>query len=304
MMLEVKMRSALWALRSDRLSALLDGLTSGDWPRAGPPPRQTQPQRSGIRILRLHGVLTQREMVHPIFGPLDGTALDQVGLDLKAAAADPAVDQVLLEIDSPGGEVAGVRELAALIRETRGSKPVVAIANSEASSAGYWLGAQADEFFATTGGMVGGVGVYRAHEDLSKAMEMEGVHITFISAGKYKVEGNPFAPLNEAARRHMQYEVDEVHNAMLADIGKGRAMAVDTVRRTFGQGRVLRPEQAKTAGMIDGVLTIDQVLQRMQRASRVTRPGANPAAMSPQMRHNHALLAIAEGGARQTGAMR
>ena len=87
--------------------------------------------------------------------------------------------------------VYGVAELADQIQSARASKPVVAIANSLAASAAYWIGCAAGEFYVTPGGEVGSIGVWQAHFDYSQAIASEGVKPTLISAGKYKVEGNP-----------------------------------------------------------------------------------------------------------------
>ena len=88
---------------------------------------------------------------------------------------EPSISAIVLDVDSPGGSVFGVEELATEIRAARGTKPVVAVANSMAASAAYWIASQADELVITPGGMVGSIGVLTAHEDISKAQEMAGI---------------------------------------------------------------------------------------------------------------------------------
>ncbi|OYV47887.1 MAG: peptidase S49, partial [Burkholderiales bacterium 21-58-4] len=147
-----------------------------------------------IAVLPLYGVITQRgNMVDALSGP--GSCSTQLfAAAFRDALADEAVAQILIDIDSPGGSVYGVAELAAEVLAARARKPVVAVANSLAASAAYWIGSAASEFYCTPGGEVGSIGVWQAHEDISDALLYEGIDVTLISAGKYKVEGNPYEP--------------------------------------------------------------------------------------------------------------
>ena len=97
------------------------------------------------------------------------------------AVAEPSVDQILIEVDSPGGSVYGVQELADKVVAAQRSKPVVALVNSVAASAAYWVASQAGAVYVTPGGEVGSIGVYTLHEDVSGALEKAGIATTLIS---------------------------------------------------------------------------------------------------------------------------
>lgn len=222
----------------------------------------------GIAVLPLYGVVTQRgNLVDQASGP-GSASTQQFSRALREAIADPAVGQVLIDIDSPGGSVYGVAELAAEIYDARAKKPVVAIANSLAASAAYWIGASADKLYCTPGGEVGSIGVWMAHEDWSKAREAVGVNTTLVSAGKFKTEGNSYGPLSDEARAFMQSRVNDYYGAFVKAVAKGRGVPVATVRDGMGQGRVLGADQALAEGMVDGVETFDGVLKTMQRNAR------------------------------------
>jgi capsid assembly protease len=193
-----------------------------------------------------------------------GTSTQAISKAMREANADESISSILLDIDSPGGSVYGVSELAAEIRGS--AKPVTAIANSLAASAAYWLGTACAEFFVTPGGEVGSIGVWQAHEDWSKALAEAGVDISLISAGKYKTEGHPYGPLPQEARDFMQSRVDDYYGMFTRDVAKGRNVSVEQVRGGMGQGRVLGATQAKAEAMVDGVMTFDQVVRRIQRA--------------------------------------
>ena len=222
----------------------------------------------GIAVLPLYGVITQRgNLVDDVSGP--GSVSTQVFAQaLRQALADDTVSQILIDIDSPGGSVYGVSELADEIAAARTQKPVVAIANSLAASAAYWLGAQADELYVTPGGEVGSIGVWQAHFDYSQALAAEGVTPTLISAGKYKVEGNPYAPLDEEAQGFMQSRVNDYYGTFTKAIARGRAAPIAQVRDGMGQGRVLGADAALAENMVDGVSTFDGVLKQMRSRAR------------------------------------
>jgi signal peptide peptidase SppA len=270
-----------WALMPERLQAMAGVLSR--W-SAGEPPtdeamfqiqservlRDTRKQMaaanagSGIAVLPLYGVVTQRgNMVDDISGP-GSTSTQQFTSALRQVLADDTVGQILIDIDSPGGSVYGVAELASLIVKARAQKPVVAVVNSLAASAAYWIGCSASDFYVTAGGEVGSIGVWQAHFDYSKALEEEGVKTTLVSAGKFKVEGNPYVPLDPEAQAFMQSRVDDYYNAFIQAVAVGRGVTVDDVRSGMGEGRVLGADAALAQRMVDGIASFDDVLARMQ----------------------------------------
>ena len=241
----------------------------------------TQVNAGGIAVLPLYGIVTQRgNMVEDVSGP-GSTSTQQFASSLRQALADESVSQILIDIDSPGGSVYGVAELADEITSAQGQKPVIAIANSLAASAAYWIGACAAEFYVTPGGEVGSIGVWQAHQDYSRAMDEAGVTTTLISAGKFKVEGNPYAPLSEEAHGFMQSRVDDYYAAFTKAVAKGRNVPVAQVRDSMGQGRVLGADAALSSHMVDGVATLDDVINKMRRAVRISsKPRASRLAIA------------------------
>lgn len=219
---------------------------------------------SSIAVLPLYGVITQRaNMVDDISGP-GCTSTEQFCTALRQLLADSSVGQILIDIDSPGGSVYGVSELANEIIQAREQKPVIAIANSLAASAAYWIGCSASEFYVTPGGEVGSIGVWQAHFDYSKAFEEDGVKPTLISAGKFKVEGNPYVPLDEQAQAFMQSRVDDYYNAFVQAVSVGRGASIQDVQTGMGEGRILGAQAALAQNMVDGIVTFDEVLAKMQ----------------------------------------
>jgi signal peptide peptidase SppA len=219
------------------------------------------PKTGKVALVPIIGGISHRGSFWSSF--FGGATVERLTKVLREHGADPSIGTVLLDIDSPGGTVSGIPELAAEIRRLTETKHVVALANDLAASAAYWLASQADEIVATPEALIGSIGVFTYHADFSKMMDDIGIKITYIHAGKYKVEGNPDEPLSDEARDHIQGLVDADYDLFVADVAKGRGVSPATVRSDYGQGRVLSAADAKAAGMIDRVATSDETFRRL-----------------------------------------
>jgi signal peptide peptidase SppA len=181
----------------------------------------------------------------------------------RSAAANPEVGTILIDTDSPGGTVAGVAEVADEVFAARDSKRIVALSDDLMASAAYHIASQAHEIVSIPSGTVGSIGVFAAHEDLSKRAELLGVKVTLISAGKYKTDGNPFEPLSDDARAQFQARVDDAYARFVKAVARGRGVTPDEVRNGYGQGRVLGAKDALKAGLIDKIATRDETIGRL-----------------------------------------
>lgn len=219
------------------------------------------PSANGIGYVPIRGVVANR------IGGMDessgGTSAERIGAQVRQFAGDPNIGTILFDVDSPGGTVPGVQETAAAIFEARSSKRIVAHVNDLAASAAYWMASQAHEIISTPSGSVGSIGVFAAHQDVSKALAAEGIDVTLISAGKYKVEGSPFAPLSKEAKQFMQDRVDDAYGQFVKDVARGRGVSVGDVRNGYGEGRALVAKDAMKAGMIDGIGTLEETLAKL-----------------------------------------
>lgn len=228
--------------------------------------RQGSPKPKGVAVLPLHGVVVPKAS---LFSEVSGaTSVEGFRGMFREALAAEDVAAIVMDVDSPGGMVEGVTELAGEIRAARGRKPIVAVANLEANSAAYWLASQADEIVVSQSSRVGSIGVYTAHEDRSVEGEQKGVKTTLVSAGKFKAEGNPFAPLSDEALGHMQSLVDSYYGMFVHDVAKGRKVPVDAVRSGFGEGRVVTAKDAVETGMADRMGSLEQVIGEQLQVSR------------------------------------
>jgi signal peptide peptidase SppA len=264
-----------WAILPERLDAIIEVLDlrlRGEIPDAEAMAARivaakavgqssgTSPQ--AVAVIPVLGTIAQRaDLFTEISG---GTSTQRLTRQIDDAIATPQVGTILLDIDSPGGSVFGIQELADHLFEARGSKRIVASVNSLSASAAYWLSASADEIVVTPGGQVGSIGVYTLHWDQRQAVEQKGFKPTLISAGKHKVEGHPLAgPLQDDARASIQERIDGYYDAFVESVARGRNVRTEAVRSGFGEGRVVSAKRAVELGMADRVATFDQVLREL-----------------------------------------
>src|SRR5450830_2004866 len=230
----------------------------------------------GIAVLPLYGVISQRaSMVDEMCGA-GGTSTEKFTQSFRELMADDSIGGIIIDIDSPGGSVFGVADLCGEIMSARGVKPVYGVVNSLCASAAYWLGSACSQLIAVQGSMTGSIGVYTQHVDMSGALEMEGIKAQYISAGKYKVEGNSYGPLDEEARAFTQSQIDAYYSAFTSAVSKGRGAPIGQVRDGMGQGRCLMAADALAAGMVDAIDTFDGAVKRMSKAMKA---GPNAAAL-------------------------
>jgi signal peptide peptidase SppA len=277
-MLPFETAGRTWAVAPDVLEALcsLDGLAATDelvsavQAFSGSRPRSQTPTAAGVAVVPLVGLITPRlTLLSMLFG--GGGGLEQFRADLRQAVASPDVSSIVLNVDSPGGSVELLTETAAELRQARAVKPIVAAVSTLAASAGYWLASQASEVAVTPSGSVGSVGAYRIHVDQSGADAQEGIKPTIVSAGEYKVEQQPHAPLADSARAELQRSVDEHYGQFLADVAAGRGTTAAHVAEHYGKGRLLSARRAVEAGKADRVATIEQVVGSELASASATR---------------------------------
>lgn len=172
---------------------------------------------------------------------------------------DHAVRGIALIIDSPGGMVAGNFDLVDRIYGARANKPIRAFVNEAAYSAAYSIASAASSIVVARTGGVGSIGVVTSHVDLSKAMDQLGVKITFIHAGKNKVDGHPYAPLSDEVRGRIQQRVDAIYDVFVSTVARNRGLEEQAVRDTealtFGSADAVSKGLADSIGSLDDAVS-------------------------------------------------
>lgn len=246
--------------------------------RVGAPRRRMEATHTSdagatVAVIPVHGVIAPRMNVMTEMS--GGTSADVLGRQIGAAMTDPHIDAVVLDVDSPGGSVFGIQELADSMAAMKGRKPMVAVANHVMASAAYWIGSQADEIIASPSSQVGSIGVIAVHQDVSGAEEKLGVKTTMITAGKHKAAGDPHSPLSEDARAMMQGLVDQYYTAFVKGVARGRGVSAADVRGGFAEGAIVGASDAVKLGLADSVGTLDDAISRLASGSKSVSARAN-----------------------------
>ena len=201
---------------------------------------------------------SRQTLLIPVMGVLTsdcdwcGTTYGTIQSGLEKAASDPNIEQVILYVDSPGGEAMSCMETADQIYALAKDKPVTAMVSGMAASAAYWLASQARQIVLAPSGEVGSVGVRVMHADFSGMLEEAGIKITELAAGDYKTEFSPFAPLTDEAKANAQQKLGTIYSQFLDAVTRGRGMrAAASADGKYGNGRMLQASEAMSAGLVD-----------------------------------------------------
>jgi signal peptide peptidase SppA len=246
-----------------RASILAGGLLD-DYPQHGETP---YPVLDGIAVIQIAGVLIHRG---GWIGQSSGqTSYEGIAAQIDAAASDPSVRGLALEIDSFGGEVAGVFDLADRICAIRASKPVWAFVAEHAFSAGYALASQADRILLPRTGAVGSIGVVVMHADLSGQLDQKGIRVTLVHSGRHKVDANPYEPLPATVQSDIQREIDVLRFLFAETVAAGRGVRLNQEAALATEAASFRGTEAVAAGLADDVID-------MQRGFAAFRQSLSP----------------------------
>lgn len=185
--------------------------------------------------------------------------------NLEAALADPSVKGIMLEMDSPGGSVAGAFDLRDFIMEAKQQKPIYAYARDTMASAAYLIGSAATKVYGSQTSSVGSIGVVAMHIDQSQRNKTQGIKPTFVHAGEFKTAGNPHEPLKGSALEYLQESVNQSYDMFVNAVAEARGLDDQVIRDT--EARVYRGEEATNLGLLDGVMTFEDAMEELATIS-------------------------------------
>ena len=209
----------------------------------------------GVALIEISGGLTYRG-----YGWWN-TTYSEIRNRFRMAIGDERVSRIVLLIDSPGGEVGGVFDLADEIYQARGTKPIVAVVDEAAFSAAYMIASAADMVYLPATGQVGSIGVIAIHVDQSGFDRNLGLCFTAVYAGNHKNDYSPHKPLNPEARDALQAHVDKLYDMFTAVVARNRGMPQAAVIGT--QAGIFMGEAAVSAGLADGVLSVREIMGKL-----------------------------------------
>lgn len=214
---------------------------------------------AGVAIIPVQGTLVQKlGTLRPYSGM---TGYDGIRANISMALEDKDVKAVMLDIDSPGGEVAGCFDLVDAIYQARGEKPIWAILTESAYSAAYALASACDRIIVPRTGGTGSVGVICMHVDMSKALSSAGITVTLIHYGDRKADGSDMKPLSDEALVRFQADVDEMGELFVKTVARNRGLSVAAVRKT--QAQTYLGAAGVEIGFADAVMAPDEAFRSL-----------------------------------------
>lgn len=266
--------NAVWAMEERALETLLDVAARDNTdvtPQAleayrakGLDGTQRATVRNGVAILGIAGPLFKRAN---LFTAISGaSSYDVLRTDLQAALDDPKVNAILLDIDSPGGEVNGGNELAQAIYAARDTKPIVAYVGGTGASMAYWIASSASKVVVDPTSILGSIGTQVAFAERAPAAgEMRYRFVSTQSPNK-----NP-DPGTEAFDKSVQTTIDALSAVFIEAVARNRGVTVAAVLSDFGKGGTFVGQMAVDAGLADSVGDFEGVLAELT-AGRISTP--------------------------------
>lgn len=240
----------------------------------------------GIAVIGVSGTLVKKASWLDAVSGLQ--SYESIRAGFQDAVGDPRIQGIVLDVDSPGGEVGGLFDLADEIYSARAEKPCIAIADDDAFSAAYAIASSAQRVFVTRTGGVGSVGVIALHLDQSAFDEKAGRKYTAIYAGARKNDFNPHEPLSGSAKDELQAEIDRLYGMFAGTVARNREMKLALVRNT--EAGLYYAEKAISAGFADQVGTFDDALGAVLEAATARKQARVAASAATQIPKGEATM--------------
>lgn len=213
---------------------------------------------NGVALVPVSGTLVHKyDHVKPYSGM---TGYNGIIARVQAAIADPEVKGILMDMDTPGGEVAGCFDAAQTIRALaqEGGKPLWAVADDMACSAGMAIASAADRRLITQSAVMGSVGVVMAHQSVAGKLKEDGIKVTLIHSGAHKVDGNPYEDLSAEALAAFQAKSDTLRQEFAALVSTHTGLSVDAVLAT--EAKTYRGQEAIDIGFADQLVNGNEAI--------------------------------------------
>lgn len=214
---------------------------------------------AGVAVIPICGTLVQKlGSLRPYSGM---TGYDGIRQAFLTALADPEVSGICLDIDSPGGEVAGCFDLVDDIYNARGAKPIHAILSENAYSAAYAIASAADRISVPRTGGVGSIGVITMHLDWTQRIKEDGLKVTIITFGSRKAEGSPLRELSEEAFNAIQQDINAMGELFVSTVARNRGMSAKVIKST--QAACFMAADGVEIGLADEVCPPDAAFRHL-----------------------------------------
>jgi len=249
------------AMRERELSLMVEAIAANRFTLPRNEKTRARHTEKGTAIVEVHGVLIDR---YPFMGSFWGlSSYEGLAEQFRRLATNPDIKRVVLDLDTPGGLVTGIRACADELARLAEKKPVYALANNMACSAGYWIGCVAQELSVTPDGEVGSIGVRSGHMSYAEALDRDGIQVTMFTAGATKADLSPYKLLDPGAAAEEQWGIERAYDRFCEHVAKHRPLSIDAVRET--DARTFTGERAVETGLADRIETLEELIARVEK---------------------------------------
>src|SRR5256884_5104530 len=219
--------------------------------------RGTRPTLDKIGVITMRGLISSS-----LPGNVTDSMVDDMRAALQQARDDSRVKAIVLEIDSPGGEVTASDEIYSAVVKTRARKPVVVYMDSLAASGGYYVSCGGKFLMANETTITGSIGVIIQTLNYEQLFNKIGLASVVFKSGKFKDMLNGARPMTPEERELIQRFVMETYDKFLGIVAKERSLSADTLRNTIADGRILSGKEALDDKIIDGLGQIEDAFAK------------------------------------------
>ncbi|MDG7052498.1 MAG: S49 family peptidase [Wolbachia endosymbiont of Alcedoecus sp.] len=218
----------------------------------------------GVKVIPIYGILTKKPGTFDYI--LGMTSYEKIYEDIEEALSDKKIETILLDIDSPGGEVNGLFDLSDFIYNARGKKKIIAIANDDAYSAAYAIASSAEKVYISRTSGIGSIGVIASHIDQSEFDEKQGIKYTTVFAGNRKNDLNPHEPITSESLENLQKEVDRLYEMFLQLVARNRNISIEKIKST--EAGLYFGKNAIEEGLADEIISFSEFIDRRNRMTK------------------------------------
>jgi protease-4 len=211
-------------------------------------------------------VITMRGMISSsIPGSVSDSMVDDLRAALQQAREDHRVKAIVLEIDSPGGEVTASDEIYNAVVKTRARKPVVVYMNTLAASGGYYVSCGGKFLMANETTITGSIGVIIQTLNYEQLFNKIGLASVVFKSGKFKDMLNGARPITPEERELVQNFIMNTYDKFLGIVAKERNVPADLLRNTIADGRILSGKEALQNKLVDGLGQLEDAFAKAKQ---------------------------------------
>jgi|GEM_PF-2465484 len=221
-----------------------------------------------VAVVPIFGVISKYSTLVERISAGRGCSCETIRNNLRLALADESVETIIIRVDSPGGSVAGIDDLAREIFQARDKKKIIALAEDTCASAAYYLASQAEKVFANSSAVVGSIGVIAGILDSHRAYENEGFHVVTIKSSDNKGSGTQGTVITEQQQRQWKTTIMGHYDLFIDAVTRGRKqltreglVAASEGAEHIADGRVYLGAEALKLGLIDGLATFEELVE-------------------------------------------